>query len=84
MHPVGARADCISDVFLDNQTDARHHQDAEDPKIPGDHERHKIIESDLGPLIQAALERRQAIEINHNCGQRQIEGGDGDQPESHL
>ena len=84
VHPVGARADGIGDVLLNNQTDARHHQNAEDPKIPRDHERKKITECDLGPLIQASFERRQAIEVNDHCGQRQIEGGDRDQPEGHL
>ena len=84
VHPRGARSDRVGNVLLDDQADAGHHRDAKDPKVPGHHERDEIVERDLGPLIDATLERREAIQKDHDRRQRQIEGDDRQHPIRHL
>ena len=84
MHPIGPRPDGIGDVLLDDQSDAGHHQNAENPEVPCDHEGHKIIESDFGPLIKTAFQRRQTIDEDDYRRQRQIEGENRQQPKHHL
>src|ERR1044071_2062930 len=84
MHPIGAGANRVSDVLLDDQTNAGHHEDAEDPKIPRDEKCQKISEADLCPLIKSAFERREAIQVNDDGSEGQIESNNGDQPERHL
>ena len=73
MHPVRPWTDCISNILLDDQADAGHHQDAEYPKIPGDQKRDEIIERHLGPLIKSAFERREAIQVDDDGSQWQVE-----------
>src|SRR5207244_11190008 len=71
-------------VLLDDQSDAGHHQNAENPEVPCHHERDEIIESNFGPLIKTAFQRRQAIDEDDYGSQRQIESDDGEQPKYHL
>jgi hypothetical protein len=43
-----------------------------------------LVETELGPLIQAAFERHQAIQVDHHRGRRQIEQHEGQQPEDDV
>jgi hypothetical protein len=47
-------------------------------------EAHGLVETELRPLIQAALERHQAIEVDHHRGGRQVEQHEGEQPEDDV
>ena len=43
-----------------------------------------MIETELRPLVQAAFERHQPIEVDHHRGGRQVEQDEGQQPEDDV
>src|ERR1051325_1272712 len=53
--PRCARADGIRELGGNHESSPRHDQNAEEPKIPGHDETDKIVEPELGPLIQASF-----------------------------
>ncbi len=44
----------------------------------------KLVKAELGPLIEAAFERHDAVQINHHRSDGQIEEQNGEQPVSGL
>ena len=51
----------VGDVGRDKHSPKRDDGDGEQPEIPRHDEAGKFVESDFGPLIDAALKRHQAI-----------------------
>ena len=83
-HPSGAGSERIRNIRRYYQTNARSNQNREHPKIPRDQERNEIAEGCFGPLVESALERQQAVEIDHYRCQREIERYDCQQPKNIL
>ena len=67
-----------------DETGASHDANAGQPKVPGDDKAGELVEAELGPLVEAAFERHDAVKINNNGGDRQIEKKDGEEPISGL
>ena len=57
-HPSGARTNGVRNIRGHDQTDAGQNRNRKDPEIPRHHERDKIVEGGLGPLIQTAFQRQ--------------------------
>src|SRR5207237_248530 len=77
-------AEDVPEVLRDLQPCFGRVQDGKQPQVPGDHESRELVESELGPLIQAAFERHRAIEVNDDGRGWQIEEQDRRQPERHM
>jgi hypothetical protein len=74
----------VREIGGDYQPGAGQNRYSEDEEVPPDHERCKVVESDLGPLIETALERHQAIEKDYGGGKRKVERDDREDPEDVL
>ena len=79
-----ARSEDVAEVLRELQSDVRHVQDREQPEVPGDDEADRLVEAELGPLIEAALERHRAVEPHGDDRRRHVEQRDGDQPEDDV
>src|SRR4029077_1516897 len=66
------------------QANACKNRNSKHPEVPSHHKRNEIVEGKLGPLIESALERHQAIEEDYCGGERKIEREDCQHPEDVL
>ena len=55
--PFTTRAGNVTEILRDLQSGLRGIEDGEQPEIPGDEKAGELSESELRPLIEAALER---------------------------
>ena len=83
-HPGGAIADCVGDVCGYEHSAQRDHHDRQQPQIPRHHETSEFIERELGPLVNTALERHYAAQINHHDALWNVEEHNRQQPEEQM
>ena len=82
--PVATRPDHVREVLRRLNPGFRRVEDREQPQVPCHEETSQLVESELRPLIQAALERHQTIEVDHDDSGGQIEERHRDDPEDDV
>jgi hypothetical protein len=83
-HPRRTLPDRIRKIRRTLEANLGGEHDHVEPQVPREHEAHRLVETELGPLIQASFERHQPIEVDHHRGRRQIEQHEGQQPEDDM
>src|SRR5207244_10644250 len=71
-------------ILRDLQPRLRRVQDREQPEIPRDHEPGQLVEPELRPLIETALERHRAVQVDDDRRRREIEEDDRGEPEDDV
>src|SRR6266567_5707541 len=59
-------------------------QDHVKPKIPGDEKSDLVVEGDASPFVEAALDWKQAAQMDDDQGQGNKEHHDGENPENYM
>ena len=74
----------VAGILGELQPDVRHVQNGEQPQVPGDDEPDELVEAELGPLVEAALERHRSSEPDRDDRGGQVEQEDGNEPEDDV
>ena len=82
--PLAARPEDVDDVLRDLQSRVGGIEDGEQPQVPRDEEPGQLVEPELRPLVQAALERHQAIQVDDDDRRRDVEEHDRREPEDDV
>ena len=78
--PGRGGTDGVGKIGRDDEPGAGHDGDAEQPEIPRHDEAGEFVEAKFRPLVEAAFQRHEAIEINHHRRHREVEKENGEQP----
>ena len=74
----------VSEVRGHHEDDGAHDDHGVHPQIPRDQEARHLAEPLLGPLVEPAFQRHQAIEVDHDRRQRHVKREHRRQPEDHV
>ena len=80
--PRGAEHEC--EVGRDDKDDGADDDHGVDPEVPGDEEAGHLAEALSGPLIESAFQGHQAIEVDDDGGEGQVEREHGYEPEDYV
>ncbi len=83
-HPGAGGPEHVRNVGGDLENDGAHAHYGVHPEVPGGEEAGHFAEAGFGPLIEAAFERHEAIEMDDDGGQGQVEHEHGREPEDHV
>ena len=81
---AGLGAQQVRQVPRDHDVERRHDHDREHPQVPRDEKSDELAERRLRPLIQPALERHAAVEVDDDGRLREVEREDREQPEHEV
>ena len=73
-------AERVGKIGGDKHSAERNDGDGKQPQVPSDDETYELVEAEFGPLIKPSLQRHQAIQVNDDCGLRNVKKSDGEQP----
>src|SRR5204862_3003985 len=82
--PRGGRTDCVRNVCCGKYAAERDHGDRKQPEIPRHDKSGELVEAELCPLINAALERHQPVQINNDRSLRNVKKQNRKQPKEQM
>ena len=83
-HPGGAVANCVRDVRSHKHSAECNDHDREQPQIPCRDESSEFVKGELRPLVNAAFERHDSAQVNHNGSLRNVEEHNREEPEEEM